>query len=507
MRFKIQPHKTCHMSDDNSSLGDGNRPNILVILADDLGWSDIGCYGGEIDTPNLNKLGENGVRFTQAHNTSKCAPSRACLLTGLYHHQVGGGQEPFQNAVTLGEVLGSSGYQTYASGKHHNKENLIHRGFDHYFGLRDGCCNYFNPGRPRAGEPLPAQKKPAARYWCIEDKTLQPYTPEKRDFYTTDYFGKYALKFLDQHQEDHQGNPFFLYLPFTAPHDPLQAWPRDIEKYRDEYTVGYGEIRARRYERQRDMGLIDESWPLSDPGYKLWNSLEPDEKEDEALKMAVYAAMIDRMDQNIGKVLDKIREMGEEDNTLVIFASDNGCSAEVVHLENDYGPIGSISRWTSLGPDWANVSNTPYRFYKNYSFQGGICTPLIANWPNGISDSGRFNHQPCHFIDIMPTLTEVARASYPKKRGDEKVLPPEGVSLVPILKGERIPERGPLNFQWRRGRAVRKGRWKIVVEGQSGWELYDMEKDRTETNNLADKHPKIVGELNSEYHSWWTRCN
>lgn len=482
------------------------KPNIVFILADDMGWSDLGCYGGEISTPNLDRLGENGIRFTQVYNTSKCFPSRACLLTGLYAQQVGGGMKPFKNSVTLGEVLRNAGYRTYASGKHHNKENLFNRGFDRYYGLRDGCCNYFNPGKAREDEGVPAQKRPGRRVWCIDKKTLQPYTPKEKDFYTTDYFGKYAVKYLDEYQKLHSDKPFFLYLPFTAPHDPLQAWQEDIEKYRHKYTVGYERIRTARYEHLREIGLIDGRWPLSKPTFESWNSLSKEQQKEEALKMAVYAAMIDRMDQNIGKVLNKIYKMGEDENTLILFASDNGCSAEVVNLKDDYGPIGSMTRWTSLGRNWANVSNTPYRYYKNYSFEGGICTPLIAYWPEGINNPGRVSHHVCHFIDFMATFIELADADYPRQHRGERVVPCEGKSLKPIFDGKDQFERGPLFFQWRKGQAVRTEKWKIVVEGQDDWELYDMEKDKTETNNIAEQHSEVVKHLNTKYRNWWKRC-
>lgn len=340
------------------------KPNILLILADDLGWSDLGCYGGEINTPNLDKLAQEGIRFTQFHNTSKCFPSRACLLTGMYAQQCGYDKtykDPIKNALTLGEVLKSAGYRTLWSGKHHGIENPVTRGFDRYYGLRDGACNHFNPGKQKPGEGKPAQKRPD-RAWCIDDTLFQPYTPLQKDFYTTDYFTKYALNWLDEYKDEDK--PFFLYLAYTAPHDPLMAWSEDIQKYKGKYLAGYDEIRQGRFTKQKEMGLLTGEYKLSDATYEYWDSLSEKQKLEEDLKMAVYAAMVDRMDQNIGKILNKIEELGKTKNTLIMFMSDNGCSAEVVNIPGS-GKIGTITRWTSLGKNWANVSNTPFRYYKN----------------------------------------------------------------------------------------------------------------------------------------------
>jgi len=480
-------------------------PNIVLILADDMGWSDLGCYGSEIATPNLDRLAESGIRFTQFHNTAKCFPSRACLLTGLYAQQCGMARGPgsFGPCVTLGDVLRAAGYRTLAAGKHHSKDNLYDMGFDRYFGLRDGCCNYFNPGKPRPGEGIPSQKRPQRRAWCIDDKTLVPYTPEEKDFYTTDYFTKYAVDYLDEYGKEDK--PFFLYLAYTAPHDPLQAWPEDIAKYADRYVNGWEKLRGERYKRQVEIGLIDQSMPLSEPTYRDWEGLNAAKKEEEARKMAVYAAMIDRMDQNIGKVLKKIEQLGELENTLVLFASDNGCSAEVARGKTSTGPIGSMTRWASLGRDWANACNTPYRYFKNYSHEGGICTPLIAHWPAGIRQPGRISDQPGHFIDIMATLVDVADAEYPAEHDGRPIPPCEGTSLKPIFDNQGRFEREPIFWQWSRGKAVLKGRWKLVSWG-GDWELYDMEKDKTETNNLAESHPEVVAELKSLHSAWLDHC-
>ena len=366
---------SCHQPSDQEAY---QKPNIVLILADDLGWSDIGCYGSEIETPNLDRLAENGIRFTQIYNTSKCFPSRAALLTGLYAQQVGYDQDwqgPIRNGVTLGEVLQAAGYRTLWSGKHHGIENPIDRGFDRYFGLRDGAANHFNPGLQREGEVKPAQKRPD-RVWIIDSAQFQPYTPPNSDFYTTDEFTNRALGWLDQYKDDSQ--PFFLYLSYTAPHDPLMAWPQDIKKYRGKYMDGYQGTRVKRYAKQKEMGLLDNTYLLSDSDYQGWEQLSGAEQDQEDLKMAVYAAMIDRLDQNIGRIIDKIKEQKKLMNTLIIFLSDNGASAEVVNIEG-VGEIGTLGRWTSLGSSWANVSNTPFRYYKNYSYEGGINTPMIVS--------------------------------------------------------------------------------------------------------------------------------
>lgn len=477
------------------------KPNILLILVDDMGWSDIGCYGGEVETPNLDRLAENGIRFTQMHNTSKCFPSRATLLTGVYAQQCGydkSFKQPIKNAVTIGEVLQTAGYRTLWSGKHHSTETPVDRGFDRYFGLRDGASNHFNPGKQRDAEPIPAQKRPDRTYF-IDHEKYQPFTPEK-DFYTTDYFTKYALDWLDEYKEEEK--PFFLYMAYTAPHDPLMAWPEDIAKYKGKYLQGYEAIRTKRYARQKEMGLIDDKFMLSEETYDAWSSLSDSMKQVEDLKMAVYSAMIDRVDQKIGELLQKIEDMGERENTLVLFMSDNGSSAELVKIPGD-GKIGTVGHWTSLGQNWANVSNTPYRYYKNYSFEGGTCTPMIAHWPKGIEAKNGFSNFNGHFIDIMATLVDITGAKYPEEFNSQKIVPMQGVSLLPIMQGEKIERGKPLFWQWAKGKAVRDGKWKIVANGNdASWELYNMEIDPTEIENLADTNTDIVERMNDLYISW-----
>ena len=483
------------------------KPNIVFILVDDMGWSDIGCYGSEIQTPNIDRLAQDGIRFTQFHNTAKCNTSRACLLTGLYAQQTGLGGGPVhftKNCVTLGDVLRTAGYRTLAAGKHHSLDSLYDLGFDRYYGLRDGCCNHFNPGKQRAGEGLPAQKRREKRVWCFDEKTVKPYTPKDKKFYTTDAFTGYAMDFLDDYKDE--AKPFFLYLAYTAPHDPLQAWSEDIKKYEDRYKDGWQVLRKERYARQKKLGIVDKTMPLSKATFKDWDSLSDQDKKNESRTMAVYAAMIDRVDQNIGKLIEKLKSLGKFDNTLIMFASDNGSSSEVVRLKNQTGQIGELTRWTSLGGNWANAGNTPYRMFKNYSHEGGICTPLIAWWPGVIKKPGTITKHPGHFIDIMPTLMEVSGASYPTKHKEHAITPYEGVSLVDAFKDRAAPRQKPIFWQWSRGKAVMKDKWKLVA-WKDKWELFDMEKDKTETNDLSEKYPEIVSELKTLHAEWLKHCD
>lgn len=482
-------------------------PNLILISADDMGWSDLGCYGSEIRTPNIDLLAAQGMRFTQFHNTSKCFPSRACLLTGVYAQQNGYDRsfnQPLKNVLTLGEMLREAGYITLWSGKHHGLENPINRGFDHYYGLKDGACNYFNPGEQRPGEGVPARKetdgKKRNRVWCIDSMMYAPYTPEADDFYTTDYFTHSAVDWL----EEYKGNerPLFLYMSYTAPHDPLMAWPEDISRYEGMYDEGYGLIRKKRYARQQEMGLIDASYALSDPAYSDWEALSEEVRMEEIKKMEVYAAMIDRLDQNIGRLLEKLEETGRRENALIMFVSDNGASSEMVYIDDDYGEIGSMTRWSSLGLNWANVSNTPFRYYKNFSYEGGINTPLIANWTGKI-EPGSFSRFPGHFIDIMATYVDITNVHYPAEFKGTEVTPMQGVSLLPAFFGQETERSEPLFWEWKDGQALRHGGWKVVKNGlDREWDLYNLMEDPTETNNLASEYPEKVKELDQLFRDW-----
>ncbi len=486
-----------------------SKPNIIFILVDDMGWSDLGCYGGEIHTPNIDKLARGGMRFTQCYNTAKCFPSRACLLTGVYAQQcdMDGGPAKIKNAVTLGEVLRTAGYRTLASGKHHGTENLYHRGFDHYYGLRDGCCNYWNPGTQREGEPKPARKR--TRHWCDDEKHYHPYTPGDRDFYTTDAFTDKALKWLDEPETKEK--PFFLYLAYTAPHYPLQAWPEDIAKYEGVYDKGYQKIQKARHRRQIDMGLIN---PQTTPLPKCdrpddWNNIKGDRRKSETLKMQIYAAMVDRMDQNVGRLLDKLRKQGRLENTLIMFASDNGACAEGARAKYASGKIedyGKINTYLTRGINWAEVQDTPLRKYKNWSHEGGICTPLVVHWPGKISEPGGFCRRPVHFIDIMPTLVDIAGAEYPSKHNGQSVTPMQGVSILPALQGRSVKRKEPLFWKWSIGGAVREGDMKAVFWGRNrDWELYDLSEDRNEKNDLAKEKPQQLKTLVKKWQAWYAK--
>ncbi|HEO69658.1 MAG TPA: arylsulfatase [Candidatus Hydrogenedentes bacterium] len=502
------------------------RPNIVIIMADDMGYSDIGCYGGEIETPSLDRLAREGVRFTQGYNNAKCAPTRATLLTGLYSQQAGcqDGPAKLVHCVTIAEVLREAGYRTFMTGKWHAEELPVERGFDRYYGLCDGCCNFFNPGEQRPGEPQPAEKR-YPRKWALEDRVMQPYTPPDPNFYSTDAFTDYALRFLDQHRRDEC--PFFLYVAYTAPHYPLQAPPEDIAKFRGKYRVGWDAVRAERYKRMVAMGIIDPGWALAprDARVAAWEHIGEREAWDLEdmpgggkdlpwedarnadlwdLKMAVYAAMVTRMDRNIGRILDKLDERGDTDNTLVLFLSDNGGCAETRNQTPDVPPD-PVHSYRTVDSPWANAQNTPFRKYKRWDHEGGISTPLIARWPKHV-EPGRLCHEVSHIIDLMPTCIELARADYPETHNGTDVLPMEGRSLVPALEGaERVREE-PLFWQFGQSRAVRQGPWKLVQSRGEPWELYDIEADRTELHNLASEQPDLVHELSEAWEAWAERC-
>ncbi len=488
-----------------------DRPNIIIILVDDMGWSDLGCYGGEVRTPHLDELARSGLRFTQAYNTAKCFPSRACLLTGVYAQHCGMDQRPgkIRKAATLGEVLRPAGYRTLASGKHHSTENLFDRGFDHYYGLRDGCCNFWNPGAQRQGEPEPARKR--TRTWCIDGQTLHPYTPDDPNFYTTDAFTDKALEWLDEPET--RSRPFLLYLAYTAPHYPLHAWPEDIARYEGVYDVGYQAIQRARHRRQIEQGLIDPSiTPLPEQDRPApWEALSDDERAREVLRMQVYAAMLDRVDQNVGRLLDKLRAQGRLENTLILFASDNGGCAEerprAKHASDALEDFGRVNSYPACGKDWALVQDTPLRKYKGYSHEGGICTPMIAYWPGKIEGPGGFVRQPVHFIDIMPTLVQITGADYPLMIHGQAVTPMQGVSLVPLFRGRPIDREQPLFFQFSRGGAVRDGDMKAVFWGdrhrRGDWALYDLARDRNEQHDLSAARPDVLERLVGRWERWY----
>lgn len=500
-----------------------DRPNIVIILADDMGYSDIGCYGGEIRTPHIDSLARGGARFTHFYNTARCCPTRASLLTGLYPHQTGIGHmvdnpKPFPgytgdlngHCVTIAEVLRGAGYQTFMAGKWHvtpvteSKHNWpLQRGFDHYYGIIHGAADYFNPvtltrDNERTG---------------IED-----------DYYFTDAIGRNAADFIRQGASTEK--PFFLYAAFTAPHWPLHARPADIERYKGRYKDGWDILREQRRKKMTELGIIRPHWAMTerDPAVPAWADAE--NKEWHQRRMEVYAAMVDSLDQNVGRILEALRASGDDQNTLVLFLADNGGCAEelgpnarALHIPEktlDGKPVrrgnlpsllpGSEESYQSYGIPWANASNTPFRLYKHWVHEGGIATPLIARWPGAVKP-GTITHEPGHLIDLMATCADVSGARYPSERKGQAVHPMEGVSLRPAFAGRRLNRRSPVFWEHEGNRAVREGRWKLVSRFPGEWELYDLQADRTETVDLAAKHPGRVKRLAAAWERWARRAN
>jgi len=530
------------------------RPNIVLIMADDMGYSDISPYGGEIDTPNLAALAKNGVRFTQFYNTARCCPTRASLMTGLYPHQAGIGHMMNDRGLdgyrgnlnnrcrTIAEVLKPAGYATYMSGKWHVTRHIApegpkfnwprQRGFDRFFGTIHGAGSFFDPNS------------------LTLDNTQ---IPPGENFYYTDAISDHAVQFIKEHHRSAPRQPFFLYVAFTAPHWPMHAKPEDMAKYRGRYDRGWDWVREQRYQRMRRMGLIKEEWKLSprDPKAPAWEDA-PD-KEWESRLMEVYAAMVDCLDQGIGRIVQSLKDTGRFENTVILFLADNGGCAEgmgrggrgtehkVIYRDKDPeilkpmkpdelqfdmipkrtrdGRVVRQGRGVMAGPAdtylgyglaWANASNTPFREYKHWVHEGGISSPLIAHWPKGIARAraNRFEHQPAHLVDLMATCVDLAKADYPREVNGVAITPMEGVSLVPAFNGRPLNRKNPIFWEHEGNRAVREGRWKAVAKGAGGpWELYDIEADRTELNNLADKHPDKLKELVAKWEAYARRAN
>jgi arylsulfatase A-like enzyme len=482
---------------------DPGKPNFLIILADDLGFSDPGCYGGEIETPNLDRLAAGGVRFTQFYNTARCWPSRSALMTGYYPQQVRAdppaGRLPAW-AATIPQLLKPLGYRCYHSGKWHipcAPRPVKDGGFDHSLQLEDHDRN-FNPRR------------------ILLDDVLQPPVAPDSGFYTTIAFADHAIRCLKEHQAQHPGRPFFSYLAFTVPHFPLQALPEDIAKYREWYKKGWEVLRTERFERQQKMNLVNGRLPPAEPGIVApsgteehakrigpgeirqalaWNSLTDVQRELQATKLAIHAAMVDRMDREIGRVLDQIKTMGLLENTVIMFLSDNGASAELLVRGDGHDPQavpGSAGSFLCLGPGGSSVCNTPFRRHKIWVHEGGIATPLILHWPRGITDRGALRHDPGHLIDLLPTVLEISGAK-PSIGSGAPALP--GRSLVPAFGKDSSIQRDFLFFHHSGNRALRVGDLKIVSSGSDPWELYDLKTDRTETNNLAASRADKVNEM------------
>lgn len=468
-------------------------PNLVLIMADDLGFSDLGCYGSEIQTPNLDRLAAEGLRFTQFYNNGKCIPTRASLLTGLYPR----GVKPALTAsmVTLPEVLRQAGYQTSLSGKWHLGSKAparpIDRGFDEFYGLMDGCCNYFDPARRD-----PEFEGGRFRTFGHNDQLITKF-PE--NFYTTDAFTDHAITTLQRFAAT--GKPFFLHICYTCPHSPIHARPEDIAKYQDRYRAGWEALRRERYARQVQMKLLDPKWKLpgKDPEAYDW---ERSDQAWEAQRMAVYAAMVDRMDQNIGRLLVKLKELRLETNTVVMFLSDNGSSSEEAGGRMTSETPGPKESYMNVGPGWAWAHNTPFRRYKTWMHEGGLATPLIVRWP-GVVQPGTLTSQVGHILDLLPTCLDAASATYPAGFRGHPILPAEGRSLLPILKGGQRPAPGVLFWEEQGNRAVRQGKWKLVWDTTvARWELYDLEADRTELYDLSAKLPEKVKELATAWENW-----
>jgi arylsulfatase len=496
------------------------KPNIIVILVDDMGFSDLGCYGSEIETPNLDRLAANGLRFTQFYNSSRCCPTRAALLTGLYPPQAGLGNmtknqglPAYQGhlndqCVTLAEVLKGAGYFTAMAGKWHlgGDEFTVtpwKRGFDH--GLSSQHGGFYYVGNDKENKP-----GKASPLW-LDGKNLPGNSPEiPKNSYTTDLFTDYGIKYIDQALEAKK--PFFLYLAHTAPHWPLQAPPEDIAKYRGKYNVGWDKLRERRYRWQIQHDIIDPAWSLSPlpkgqakiEDVPAWDSLNETEKDRYDHIMAIYAATVDHLDQSIGRLVDALKQRQALDNTLIVFLSDNGGSAEgkvegkLTEGKKDSGPVA----W--LGAAWATLSNTPFGYYKHFAHEGGIATPFIAHWPDGIKNGGSLCKERAHIIDLMATCVDIAGAKYPTEFNGRKILPMEGKSIAPAFTGGAIGH-GQLCWEHNGQCAILEGDWKLVCVGSGEWELYDLTKDRTELQDLAAKEPARVKDLAAKWTAWANR--
>jgi len=509
-----------------------SRPNIIIIMADDMGFSDVGCFGGEIRTPNLDGLAENGLRFTQFYNCARCCPTRASLMTGQYPHKVGlveNGRDLTRNGITIAEALGQAGYNTAMAGKWHlsrtapladrklHQKWLDHqydpgqpfapletypanRGFDRHYGVIWGVIDYFDP------------------FSLVDGTEAVKNVPD--GYYFTDAVTAKSVEYIEQFSRTDK--PFFLYVAHCGPHWPLHARPEDIAKYKDTYKTGWEKLRRERYQRMLKEGLFDKENtplpPIQDRGRK-WEQLSEEEKEFQSAKMAVHAAMIDRIDQGIGDIVSVLKATGQMDNTVIFFLSDNGASPEVpqqpgydrssqtrdgrnIGYKGIFEP-GSETTYTGIGPAWASASNTPFRYWKKESYEGGCHTPLIIHWPKGLkAKPGSITKQPGHVMDIMPTCLELAGARYPSEYNGHKLTALDGKSLAPVLATGGRKEHDMIFFEHMGGRAVRMDNWKLVALKNESWRLYNLAKDRTETNDLAAEHPDRVRTMSAEWEKW-----
>ncbi len=527
-----------------SSTDTHRRPNIVLIMADDMGFSDIGCYGGEIATPHLDRLAAGGLRFTQFYNTARCCPTRASLLTGLYPHQAGVGHmmqdrgqpgyrgDLNRRCITIAQALKRAGYATYMTGKWHvtrhtapngPKHNWpLQRGFDRFYGTITGAGSFYDPATLVRNNTM---------ITVANDPEYRP-----RRYYYTTAISDQASRFIREHFQESAERPFFLYVAFTAAHWPMHAFEEDIAPYHGRYDKGYGPVRQARFERLKKLGLIHENWTLS-PQAESWSAVE--NRRWEARCMEVYAAMVSAMDRGVGQILQTLESAGQLDNTLVVYLQDNGGCAETVGRRGrgtprpryptvppldahflqraiipkqtrDGFPVrqgvgvmpGPPDTYVAYGRGWANVSNTPFREYKHWVHEGGISTPLIVHWPARITQRGALVADVGHLIDLMPTFLDAAGAQYPDQWNGEPLTPLPGKSLLPVFTGGHLEPR-PIFWEHEGNRAVRLGRWKIVAKGAKGpWELYDMETDRTEMHNLAAEEPERVAEMARMWQKW-----
>ncbi|SEN85700.1 arylsulfatase [bacterium A37T11] len=493
-------------------------PNIILILADDMGYSDLGCYGGEIHTPNLDKLASGGIRFRQFYNGARCCPSRASLMTGLYPHQAGIGHmtnDPENSTafnyglpgylgdlndqcVTLAEVLKPAGYTTLMAGKwhlgyHDRKKWPLQRGFDKYYGILAGAANYFHPSGQRG--------------LTLMNDTVSADAP---DFYLTDAFTNHAISYLKECMNQKE-KPFFLYMAYTSPHWPLNALKNDINTYRNTYKKGWTALRRERLERMKQIGVVSSGMHLSADDGADWDSLSTDKQDEMDYRMAIYAAQIDRMDQNIGRIIQTLEKAGQLENTLIFFLADNGACAEGGLLGGGkkelLGTEGGY--FLTYGQSWANASDTPFKKYKHWVHEGGISTPLIVHWPAAIpvSLNGSFTDQYGFLPDIMATIADASGAIYPKKFNGHSIIPMQGKSILPLLSGKDVPiHHEPIFWEHEGNAAVRYGNLKLVKEfkpnDSSRWELYDISKDRSELRNLSSSMPRMVAEMSNAYNQW-----
>lgn len=494
-----------------------DRPNILLIMVDDMGYSDLGCFGSEIPTPNLDRLASSGIRYTNFYNTARSCPTRASLLTGLYQHDAGiGGMSEDggemnkersshdqgtygyrgalnQNCVTLGEVLKSAGYHTYMVGKWHvgliGKEKWpLQRGFDRYYGILAGACSYL---MPQGGRGL-----------TLDNTQLDP---PSQPYYTTDAFTDYALEFIKSSEKDK--DPFFLYMAFNAPHWPLHAKQEDIDKFIGKYDQGWEKTREARYNKMLELGIIDESWGLAEWENRSWDQLTQEEKERSSRRMAVYAAQVHCVDYNVGRVLDYLEETGQKDNTLVVFFSDNGACAEP-YSETGFmnQDINSPDSWVSpsYGKPWAQVSNTPFRKYKVRAYEGGISTCFIMSWPDRFKKyDGEIRRNTAFLPDIMATFVDVSGATYPTTFKGNWIHPMAGSSMIPTVYDADAEIHDYIFNEHENNKYARWKNWKAVWDQDiKEWELYDVVKDRAETNNLAKIYPEILDQLVYKWNEW-----